>query len=210
MTATHKLILIYGPGSGFGKSTTGQNLTLALETQGKLVEFLEEHDVRKIEAFQHYVSQVEAGEGDDIETLLACCQNFVSALLAGEPKITIIDSMLPCWDWLASAGCSQESINQFTLQLCEDLIPLDPLLVVLDGDLDKALNRAISDRGEEWALNLADARMGKRSIPALLEYFINLRAATENGLPFWQFKTIKVDTVDRKIADSIKTILDVL
>ncbi len=210
MISKHRLVLIYGPGSGFGKSTLGQALTEALLKEIDDVVFYEEHDVSKMPVFQDYVAKVESGAGDDTDSLLACCTAFLSGLTNNQSQIVVMDSTLPCWDWLFSAGCSEQVVGAFTRKLCSQLAVLNPFLVIVEGDLETALARAIGDRSEEWGLNLAEARMGNRNLDLLLEYFCMLRKGMEAVLPVWEYKMMRVDTVDQAIEKSVKNILDVL
>lgn len=203
-----KLILIYGAGSGFGKSTLGYKLTDCLVNLGKSVDFFEEHDIAKMKEMQPYVGQVKAGRGDDAQTLINCCKKLSLTLAQNESEFIILDSLLPCWDWLAAAECPQDEIDQFTTNLCEAIKSFSPLLVLIEGDLTQALARAVSDRGEEWGLTLAEKRMGERSLEALVQFFVILRDVSNRTLPFWGFDLLRVNTIDNSIDATVNLIIE--
>lgn len=151
-------------------------------------------------AFQKYVQQVQQGHAQNTETLLDSCQAFIDDLEQKLPEVGVVDSILPCWDWISTAGCSDATITSFTGTLCEFLRPLNPLLVFLVGDLDIGLGRALEDRGSEWALNLAVQRTGKRGIDALRGWLYAIRETAEQMLIHWRYDIVRVDstTLDSK------------
>ena len=108
--------------------------------------------------------------------------------------VTVSDSILPCWDWLASARSPRERIEAFTADLVERVKSLGTGLVVVEGNLALALERAISDRGREWATELARHRTGSDDLDELLAYFAKLRAATHAMLPAWPGPQLRLDT----------------
>ncbi len=208
----NRLILIYGAGSGFGKSTLGLALSRSLLELGQEADFFEEHDISGMKTMDKYVSRVHDGDGDDTETLLACCGALAAELLAdgANTKTVIMDSLLPGWDWLSAADCDRQPMHRFTIDLCSVLKDLNPLLVIVEGDIHLALSRACKDRGDEWGYRLADARTGERSMESLLKFFEKLRTAMEEMLPFWKFTLVRVNTTSQSLDECLKMVLEEL
>lgn len=88
------------------------------------------------------------------------------------------------------------------------LYNLRPVLVFVEGDLEAGLSRAIADRGEVWALNLATERAGNSQIEGLIEYFMNLREAANAMLELWFYDVIRVNTIECSIQAATNKILD--
>lgn len=200
-------MLVYGPGPGLGKSTLGRALTGRLVEQGYSACFFEEHEVTAHLAFRDYVQSVEAGRAGDTATLVEACRRFVARLRDRRPEIAVLDSLLPCWDWLYSAGCSDAEVSNFSLMLAEALSPPRPVLVYVDGDLDAAMSRAVEERGIDWALDLCDSRTGMRDLDALGAYFLRLRTGAEQMLALWPHPVIRVDTVTRDLRSCVDQVV---
>lgn len=176
MTATFpKAVLVYGSGSGLGKSTLGRALVERLYAQGLSARFVGEEETLSLPAFRE--------------------RRFAAEIRSEASEVAVVDSMLPCWDWLYSAGCSDEEVRAFSLALADVLSPLNPVIVFVEGDLDSALSRAISDRGLGWALDLAELRTGRRDLGALRLYFRLLRAGAKRMLVVWPHRVVRVDTL---------------
>lgn len=92
------VVLLYGAGSGFGKSTLVSELVRQLEAEGFNVTRFSEESVLELSTCRTYVQQVEAGKGHDTRTLLASCKQFVCNLATLDADIIVLDSILPCWD----------------------------------------------------------------------------------------------------------------
>lgn len=197
------LVLVYGPGPGLGKSALGRALTERLISQGIPARLIEEHEITTHPAFRGYVRGAAAGRADDAATLIEACRRFVSELGDQCSEITVLDSVLPCWDWLYSAGCSDAEVSAFSRALAGMLATLHPVLVFVEGDLEVALSRAIEDRGMDWALDLAQLRTGRRDLDALGSYFRRLRAGSERMLAFWPHRVVRVDTVRQDLRSCV-------
>lgn len=200
----HQLILVYGAGSGFGKSTLATAICHFFKAQQVAHRLVEEHDVLTIPAFAAYVCQVENGRSADTETLFCCCRDYVQELILRLPQIAVLDSILPCWDWLLSADVSSKEIARFSADLGAALRPLTPLLIIVDGDIDRALDRAIANRGREWALNHAEQRTGIRDVTAYRDYLAGLRAVmTGNIDDWWIYDLIRVNTTNQSLQQAV-------
>jgi hypothetical protein len=190
-----QVILIYGPGSGLGKSTLSRDLTKRLSDHGSTCRLFAEEEVLTHSAFQSYIGAIKAGRASDMEALLEACRQFVTDLSHWETQFVVVDSVLPAWDWLFSAGCSPAEVSSFSLTLAEMLAPIRTTLVYVRGDLDVALSRATADRGEEWVHGLATLRTGNRDIQELRSYFLRLQDGAESMLRSWPYRSVDVDTV---------------
>lgn len=159
-----------------------------------------------MDSFSPYVERVNSGNAEDIETLLDCCSSFIH-VCATSGKICIADSILPCWDWLHTAGCTKDQIAEFSRELCKLLAPLNPLLIFLNGDLNVSLARAIAERGEEWARALAKRRRNSDAIESLLDYFSEMRQSSMDMMDNWRFDKLLLDTTSDDISACEDTIL---
>jgi hypothetical protein len=206
----HRLILVYGPGCGLGKSTLSIRLFEQVRVQGFPARLVREEEVLRIPEFSEYVRQVENGNGDDSATLLDCCRAFVADLERRQPEISVLDSILPCWDWLFTAKCTYDVVESFSQNLSDLMRELEPILVYVEGDIQTALSRAIADRGETWALNLAKARTGKRQIADLMVYLTELRSAADAMVESWYYDTIRVNTIENSVEEAVNEALDTI
>ncbi len=207
---TDRLILFYGAGSGLGKSTLAAGLTAQLLQSGKKARLVEEHDIYTIQVFEPYVQRVQQGYADDAVTLALCCKRYVQQLEECLPETAVLDSILPCWDWLLSADCALDAVVRFSDELQKQLAKLNPLLVIVEGDYDRALARAIAERGETWVLDQAEARTGERCIGAFRDYQKQLRVAMEPLWASWRYEYVCVNTTDQGIEKSLQTLLNAL
>lgn len=197
-------IFVYGAGSGLGKSTLAGALVQRFESQAHAVSLFPEECTLELPAFQAYVQQVQAGNSCDTTTLLECCTKFVADLIRSDADIIVLDSLLPCWDWLYSAGADDAVVFMFTDAMNELLREVRPALVLVEGNLDRALDRAVEDRGINWLLDLAEHRSGRRDRESLSKYFRNLRLGTNRSIPYWKHEIIRVDVVANDLELSVE------
>lgn len=195
---------VYGAGSGLGKSTLAGALVQQFESQGHAVSLFSEECALELPAFQAYVRRVQTGNSCDTTTLLDCCTKFITDLIRSDADIIVLDSLLPCWDWLYSAGADDAVVLMFTDAMNELLSEVRPAFVLVEGNLDRALDRAIEDRGINWALDLAEHRVGRRDRESLSEYFHALRSGTNRLIPNWGHKIIRIDTVANDLESSVR------
>ena len=158
--------------------------------------------------FAKYIEQVKHGNADDSLTLLDCCREFVKNLERKQSEIIVLDSILPCWDWLLTAKCHPDIVAHFSQKLCALMQNLNPVLIYVEGSSEIALSRAIADRGEAWALNLAKARTGQHHIGSLLEYFTSLRADANRMVELWGHDIVYVNTTEYSVHVASKMVLD--
>lgn len=203
-------VFVYGAGSGFGKSTLLGALTERLESLALSVARFPEECAPELPAFHTYVQQVRVGNGGDTATLLDGCSNFVTNLMSIDAGIIVLDSLLPCWDWLYSAGADDTTVSTFTNDINGLLSELRPVLVLVEGDLDKALARAIKDRGIDRVLEMAEYRTGERDYQSLREYFRALRLGTDRVISSWKYRVIRVDTAAYDLESSVQHITEKL
>ncbi len=201
-----RMILFYGAGSGAGKSTLSRALRAALDTRGIDTCYFAEEDVLRREAFTAYVDAVAGGNADDIDTLFSCCERFIEECDRSQ-ELHVVDSILPCLDWLAAAGCTITQIRPFYSRLNRLLEKLHPLQVFLTGDTEAFLQRAIHDRGEEWALALCRERRDSDDMRSLLPYFNQMREMATQLLDDWPFGRVIVDTETNDVATCVQEIL---
>ncbi|NKB69793.1 MAG: hypothetical protein GKR89_22200 [Candidatus Latescibacteria bacterium] len=185
----HRLILVYGAGPGMGKSTLASFIERQLRLNGTDIHCFYEH-LGDAPAFAPYVEAIAADRGAEAQLLLDCCRRFIDDLPATRTHVT--DSILPCVDWLAAAGCTTEEIRPFTDQLMPLLKPFKPLLIHLTGANDRTLHRAVRQRGRTWALALARERTDG-TLTGLANYFAQLQEQSLEILQSWPYARLLLD-----------------
>ena len=193
-----KLILFYGPGSGSGKSTLSRFIYNALQQEGVRTKYVAESDVLHLDAFAPYVEAVKQNNPGDVKVLLSSCKRFINACNQSD-QVYVVDSILPCTDWLVTAGCTRGQIRRFNTQLNRLMTTLNPIYIFLTGDTKIFLKRAVKDRGEDWAKRLAQERCNSNNIRDLITYFNEMGKVAFELLAEWSFKRIVLDTTERDL-----------
>ena len=188
-----KLILFYGPGSGSGKSTLSRLIHDVLQQRGVRTKYVAENDVLHLDAFAPYVEEVKKNNPDNVEVLLLSCERFIDACNQSD-QVYVVDSVLPCIDWLVTAQCTRQQVRRFNNQLNRLMTKLSPIQIFLTGDTEIFLKRAVKDRGENWARRLAQERCNSDDIRDLITYFNEMGEAAFELLAEWPFKQIVLDT----------------
>ncbi len=192
----NRMILIYGAGSGLGKSTIATFVHETLKENDVPVMWIREEASLELDAFAPYIREVESGRADNDIVLLTACERFIDECTRSE-SVFVIDSILPCLDWLTSANASIKDIRTFNDRVTHLLRELNPILIFLHGDLRIALNRAIENRGVKWAESLAAERCGDENPASLIAYFEKLRNVSDAILSDWPYERLDLETVSR-------------
>ena len=201
-----KLILFYGPGSGSGKSTLSRLIHDVLQQRGVRTKYVAESDVLHLEAFAPYVKAVKRNNPGDVKVLLSSCEQFMNACNQSD-QVYVVDSILPCTDWLVTAGCTRQQVRQFNTQLNRLMTELNPIQIFLTGDTETFLKRAIKDRGENWATRLAQERCNSDNMRDLITYFNEMGEVAFEFLAEWPFKKIVLDTTEHDLSTCAEEIL---
>ena len=201
-----KLLLFYGPGSGSGKSTLSRLIHGALQQEGVRSKYIAESDVLHLDAFAPYVEEVKQKNPGDVEVLLSSCERFIEACIQSD-QVCVVDSILPCTDWLVTAGCTRQQIRQFYTQLNRLMMPLNPIQIFLTGDTEIFLERAITDRGVNWARRLVQERCNSDDIRDLITYFNEMSEVAFGLLAEWPFTQIVLDTTKHDLPTCAEEIL---
>ncbi len=201
-----KLLLFYGPGSGSGKSTLSRLIHDVLQQRGIKTKYVAESDVLRLEAFAPYVEAVKQNNPGDVKVLLSSCERFIDTCTQSD-QVYVVDSILPCTDWLVTAGCTKQQIRQFNAQLNRLMTELNPIQIFLTGDTAIFLKRAIKDRGEDWAKRLAQERCNSDNIRDLTTYFNEMKEVACELLAAWPFKKIVLDTTKHDLPTCAEEIL---
>ena len=201
-----KLILFYGPGSGSGKSTLSRLIHDGLQQKGVETKYVAESDVLHLDAFVPYVEEVKQNNPGDVQVLLSSCKRFIDACTQSD-QVYVVDSILPCTDWLVTAGCTKQQIKHFNTQLNRLLPKLDPIQIFLTGDAETFLTRAITNRGENWARHLAQERCNSDNLRDLIAYFNEMKEVAFELLNEWPFQKIVLDTTTRDLPTCAAEIL---
>ena len=201
-----KLILFYGPGSGSGKSTLSRIIHDTLQQTDIKSKYIAESDVLYLGAFAPYVEAVKQNNPGDVKVLLSSCEHFIDTC-AQSDQVYVVDSILPCTDWLVTAGCTRGQIRQFNTQLNRLMTELNPIQIFLTGDTEIFLKRAITDRGENWATRLAQERCNSDNIRDLITYFNEMGEVASELLAEWPFEKIVLDTTKHDLPTCAEEIL---
>ena len=204
-----KLILFYGPGSGSGKSTLSRLVHDVLQQRGVKTKYVAESDVLHLDAFAPYVEAVKQNNPGNVKVLLSSCKRFINTCTQSD-QVSVVDSILPCTDWLVTAGCTKQQIKHFNAQLNRLMTKLSPIQIFLTGDTDIFLTRAIKDRGENWARSLAQERCNSDNIRDLIIYFNEMGEVACDLLTEWPFEKIVLDTTKYDLPTCAKEILQYL
>ena len=201
-----KLILFYGPGSGSGKSTLSHLIYDVLQQRGVRTKYVAESDVLHLDAFAPYVEEVKKNNPGNVEVLLLSCERFINACNQSD-QVYVVDSVLPCTDWLVTAQCTSQQVRRFNNQLNRLMTKLNPIQIFLTGDTETFLKRAIKDRGEDWARRLAQERCNSDDIRDLIAYFNKMGEVAFELLTEWPFKQIVLDTATHDLLTCVEEVL---
>ena len=202
-----KLILFYGPGSGSGKSTLSRHIHDVLQQKGVRTKYVAESDVLHLDAFAPYVEEVKKNNPGNVEVLLLSCERFIDACNQSD-QVYVVDSVLPCIDWLVTAQCTRQQVRRFNNQLNRLLTKLNPIQIFLTGDTEIFLKRAIKDRGEELGeASRTQERCNSDDIRDLIAYFNEMGEAAFELLAEWPFKQIVLDTAKNDLLTCAEEIL---
>lgn len=201
-----KLILFYGPGSGSGKSTLSRHIHDVLQQRGVRTKYVAESDVLHLDAFAPYVEEVKKNNPGNVEVLLLSCEHFINACNQSD-QVYVIDSVLPCTDWLVTAQCTRQQVRRFNTQLNRLMTRLNPIQIFLTGDTEIFLKRAIKDRGENWARSLAQERCNSDDIRDLITYFNEMGEVAFELSTEWPFRQIVLDTAKNDLPTCAEEIL---
>ena len=201
-----KLICFYGPGSGSGKSTLSRLIHDLLQQRGVRSKYIAESDVLHLDDFAPYVEEVKQNNPGNVKVLLSSCERFIDTCVQSD-QVYIVDSILPCTDWLVTAQCTKEQVRRFNTQLNRHMTKLNPIQIFLTGDTETFLERAIKDRGENWARRLTQERCNSDDIRDLITYFNEMGEVASELLTEWQFKQIVLDTTKHNLPTCAEEIL---
>ena len=201
-----KLLLFYGPGSGSGKSTLSRLTHDTLREKGIRTKHVAESDVLHLDAFAPYVKEVKQNNPGNLKALLSSCKHFIDACTQSD-QVYVVDSILPCTDWLVTAGCTRGQVRRFNTQLNQLMAQLNPIQIFLTGDTEIFLKRAITNQGEDWATRLAQERCNSDNIRDLITYFNEMKKVAFELLAEWQFKKIVIDTTEHDLPTCVRKIL---
>lgn len=143
------MIIFAGACPGIGKSTLSSYLYKQLELAGIKSCWFYEEDVSNEEFFPGVTEAVLSSDPRVLDILLQAARNLVEGALHSE-EIFITDSLLPFINWLFAINLEPEKIASLTRDLEKVLAPANPLTVYLDGDIETAFRRALTNRGVQY------------------------------------------------------------
>jgi len=203
--------MFYGAGSGSGKSTLSRAVYQKLFSHGMSATHVPEEAMLISQEFRPYMNAVQKGEGWDTDTLWKSCVAFLETCRSSS-SVHVTDSILPCSDWLLTAGVQPEKVSSFTEKLADAMNDLPSMFVLVECDARVALDRAIVDRGDDWARSLAINRCGSDDLDELLGYFAALQEVGKQVWSSWPHRKIKVNTTEdalQSCVDEIACSLDI-
>lgn len=141
-----RLIALAGSSPGIGKSTACRALCRRLREAGLRVDHFEEDHIRSRPEFAGVAADFDQTGAVSPQVLLEATASYVTAAR----DVIVTDALMPYIPSLLAFGQTQTAIASFLDRLDDVLAPLDPVLVYLDGDPDRALARASEREGPQW------------------------------------------------------------
>lgn len=139
------LICVLGSAPGIGKSTLCRGLRAAFERDGLSVDHFAEDDILTAPEFEAVAAEFGATGVVAMETFVAATKAYAARIEAYD--LAIADSQLPYLPSLLAFGHSRVEIAAFLRELAE---LVDPVVIFLDGDPEKALRRAVQREDPAW------------------------------------------------------------
>lgn len=212
------MILVTGSGPGTGKSSMSDALFRQLRLAGKPVQWIYESDLFRVQALNHFDTEVQEYDTAAFDSLLAGVQE-VGALCRASGETWIIDSIVPGYFgffWLLGRYPLQD-IEAMGRRLWHLLEPLHPLIVYLQADAASAYERAIADRGDAWGERVA-RRMQSFRLPHyppaplcsrddVISFLDWADRESRRLLVGWPGEILVVDTTAMPLEDSLRTVL---
>ena len=211
----HKLIMLAGSSPGAGKSTLAELLFDQFTRHQLPTRWIYEEDILYLDAFRPVVQAFQDDQANAMAAILATTAEFVQESLRAD-LVTITDSIFPCYTWLFAADYSPPAIAAFSRQLAQLLQPLQPLIIYLDSDVARCLDRAVAQRGRQWLDELMVAMQGYtycQSQPIqdrddVVAFFQATSQLSRDLLTEWPHPVLMVDTTIAPLAQVAIQLLD--
>ena len=198
--------MFYGVSPGAGKTTLSEWLKNKLEHEGISTLWIEEHHVHKLDIFDEVVKVFTHGS-NDYETPLLDAAQILVAQYTNQATIVITDSLFPSYTWLFTQDIQKAEISAFSRKLADVLAILGPLVVWLDGDVRTLIQRAITQRGEDWLEGLIDSLNSYLYVPVrpvigideVVSFFEEIRILQTEIFTEWPHNVLRLDVTNTPI-----------
>jgi hypothetical protein len=167
--------MVSGAGPGLGKSTLVTGLVSALRAAGQPVEQFAEEDILSRPEFA-VVAETFVRDGIVPPARLSQASRALLARTARGDGWLVTDSLFPFSTSLYVWGHPEPAISGF-LRALAALLPVDAILIYLDGDVRAGLERAARERGQAWVAGMVAKMSRFRPAVADLDGLIGLFAA---------------------------------
>lgn len=210
----HRLIMFAGSSPGAGKTTLSSILFEQFNAHGIPAQWLEEGDV--VDTFERFVPELKTSR-INTDLLLRASTAFVE-FCRSTPTTYITDSFLPGFIYLYGRYPS-EAIEQYSMDLHTILHPLNPLLIYLQSNVERALARAVQQRSSQWIENIR-AYLNSWQLPLyttapnpfptwhdLIPFFEQVDDLTRSLITGWPSDTVLLNTTDTSTTRLTATLL---
>jgi predicted ATP-dependent serine protease len=128
------LVAVWGAAPGIGKSTLSAGLARWVTETGRRVDLFAEEDILTRPQFADVAAHFGATGEVDAGMLLDATSRFARSVLAADLDVVVADALVPFVPSLLAMGCSHQQIRRFVAELTNELAPLEPVPVFIDGD----------------------------------------------------------------------------
>lgn len=204
------LIAIDGVAPGVGKSTLAAALADHFARRGVVVDHFREEEILTRPACTTVAEQFHSRGEVDPAALIDATKEYLLSLREAEVDVAVLDAFVPFLQSMLGWGYDDDAIDEFVRELTGAMAGTPKVLVYLDGDPQRALERAIQREEDGWFDWLIDRLKAAREpavrdLDSLCEHFdrrreLTLRLLHHHG---WQ-----VLTVSNAIATPLPRMID--
>jgi hypothetical protein len=144
------VVAVVGAAPGVGKSTLCAALGRRLRDRGERVDHFDEPDVLRRPEFADVAAAFRTTGSVPPETLVAATVDYVEGAAQRGIGVVVMDALLPFIPSLLAFGHAEHAIAGVLDGLAKRIAYADTLVVFLDGDPDRALDRAAAREDEGW------------------------------------------------------------
>ncbi len=195
------VVSVIGP-PGSGKSTLCSALSSRWAAEGLIVDHFEERDILTRSAFSAVADEFADGTGAvNPQTLIDAFGRYVDQGAIGGIDVLLTDALIPFIPSLLAWGHTEVQIEQILNHLEAVAAPVPVIVVLLTGDPEILLSRAIQREGTGWAdwyitkLSNQPGTSGVVSLPTAVDQLRSEEAVGRRLLARSRWKLITIDAL---------------
>lgn len=199
-----RLLFFEGPPGG-GKSSISQFVVQQLQAAGIPAYWLEEHTLDST-VFAAFSAALDTTPEEAIPALFAGWRQIIDRLHTS-PDVCCLDGAFfhSSLKLLLAYDYDQAHITRYIQTLYDRLAPFTPILIQLTGDVEHIVRVTIAERGEPWAIHVADdvaqypcqRRLGYTGIEKMIGFFVESQRQLEAIAVTSPFTYRRIDTTAR-------------